>query len=405
MACKREPQPVKNLLLLADVVEKPVKTVLEGENDKDATSFGSAHLKVPDRSQTSLMDLPDEIILQVTTLLETDLVVSEDDGWCLRQATYHSRDAYTSRYRYYKAIQPLHGLILTCRRLYRISHASLYRSVSLVQPLQSRLIDSSLYSPLSSFVATTIKRPELHGKVLSLSVWLRKASDAPVVGASNGNELYHCGRELETFLSSSPFRGGEHEEWTRDLKRPTDAMLSSLALATLPNLQKARILGQKLDGLHEHAFRQDLEHLSRGLAKTHPTTLSLSGPIEHISSKFPNVTHWIFDWFFEERAFLTHGSAFRNLSTIELRASRLNNDDYFQTDPSTQYRLNTLLSSLPRLRVLDMGAVFFTLAIRIPDHVETLIMRWVNNFFLDQLRFVMILAPWILCDANSPLIV
>jgi len=144
--------------------------------------------------RTSLLDLPNELLLQIAGYLETDSVLSPNDGWNVAedgQPLDWIPDTKVSRYDHFEKLRPLWSLALTSNRLAAIAQPSLFRSVSLPQSSHPSQWSVSFISPVLGFLRTILEKPELCSRVASISLWVWKSKHISLAIGPLGPKVYN----------------------------------------------------------------------------------------------------------------------------------------------------------------------------------------------------------------------
>ncbi|KAH6865140.1 hypothetical protein BKA58DRAFT_239700 [Alternaria rosae] len=273
----------------------------------------SAHPKLTYRS---------ELLFHIASHLEPDVKISKEDGYgSTTSLALHLTDqptaippqsAAVTRQQHRGSTQSLLHLALTYKSLLPIAQESLFTNVSLPRQVQDRECDGFYPSPMLYFLRTIIERPDLVKQVRTLSIWIRRGVPIrPLQYLSESSD--HIPGSLAakmadivyTFPDGPQQYGAGHARWIQSLSCPSELMVASLILASLPQLQAAEIYAKAAPSFNLGRWEKDnvynnlgwflnreketgIHRLSQGLGMTNINSLALSTNLDWLCI---NITH------------------------------------------------------------------------------------------------------------------
>ncbi|CAO2654018.1 Nn.00g107510.m01.CDS01 [Neocucurbitaria sp. VM-36] len=388
--------------------------------DQSRDRFKASKKSIPITSRATspfLLNLPNELLSQAAGyLVPTERICKTSGfGFVLEQQEHGSQEATRLRRNHAQSLQNLLNLGLTCKRLADVAQTILYRDVSLCQPRRDLQIDKRSISAFPSFLRTIILHPELAAYVRHLAVWIFK--NKPVYLVDNFNNETACACEsclskLNSIMNTLELSHEDKTSWLKDLKRPTEVIICSLILASLPNLRTLQIYARPLhpetlvgdlrsygSPLQTRTDTLEITRLSRGLATSkHLTYLTLSPHLNGLATyaRLPTLTSLTVDFSSAHQFVSVPKSSFRNVTHLRIQAHTL---DFLPTSQSAyndtneiyrffQQKLDILLRGLRTVRTLEFESGAAASRCNIPDHVEKVVLRpaewdarqWVGEF-------------------------
>lgn len=359
-------------------------------------TFGKAPSTAPHVTKPggmTLLELPDELLLQVALYLRPTQRLSNADGFSNQLPKRTDPHSFLPLLvsPYDLTSQSLVNLALTCKRLAPVAQEVMYQDVSLPQP---RAQDDAKPSRAVSLLRTMIKRPDLASRVEHFAVWVWRGK--PINASNEG--MCACSDCIDILLKTveciqkSPIA---QREWTEHLKTPTEAMVSSLVFASLPKLKSVELylkesykdLGGAQYGWREHCLAEmnalDVRRLSDGLATTGFEALTLSTELYGMYvGSLPRVKTLTLEVPDDKRSRVASSDTyFPNVTTLKIRRPLdtpwIGN---FQLRLALRNEISKTISTFTKVRTLKLGHDIPGGTCLIPPYVEKIIVRQAERY-------------------------
>ncbi|KAF2135031.1 hypothetical protein P153DRAFT_278789 [Dothidotthia symphoricarpi CBS 119687] len=384
------------------------------ESWKDTFNLEGLYNSLPrkrttDGNSPQLLKLPDEILCHIANYLAPVEAIGKYNGYglindhCNRpsdtgttRTVLHMR-ASEARRSYATGVQTLLSLALTCKRLRSVAYDVLYRRPALPQPVDMR--NGHLVSALPRFLQTIVERPELGGLVRHLAVWLWIAYPVRQVHGADERACVcgGCTQKVRSIVDALRLPEHEKSKWLETLACPTEAMVCSLVLASLPNLQTLELYVRPLPSCWNHEVcvgsicgiekrgsdrppvmtdTSEVTVLSRGLALTRIHTLILSTDLNGLNrAGLPSLTTLTLDFSKRNPFVMVAKGSFANVATLKIQGSAMDPTGHDQPFVDHQLKLELLFSKLPQLRTLEFETGLPAGTCTIPSWIEKIIIR------------------------------
>lgn len=382
--------------------------------------------KSPHVADSPLLKLPNELLIQITSLLAPNQRVDKNGGFGLdlEQRQKFPQETIALFQSHAQNIQDILNLNLTCKRLSDVAQDVLYKDVSLLQVRLSHKQKTNL--ALTCFLRTVIKRPDLAARVRHFAVWIwknravRRTNNIPRQPKASQRDPDHvperpkpncvcetCFSKLFLIVNTTHAAFKQMTSWTRDIKAtPSEATVCALILACLPNLRNVAIYahphpaadpGQpRREGLGRREYvndasqpdNSDVVRLSYALnmakrLKELTVSTHLNGLAMH--ARLPTLTSLTLDFSSSHPFVSVPKTSFRNVTHLAIRA-RLQDFHLFnelnnlrlEYPSSFSQKLGILLRNLPSVRTLEFESGMAVSQCKIPRHVEKVVWRPVN---------------------------
>jgi len=387
---------------------EPITTVDLADELNDLTISATGN-KVCEEG-ACLTKLPNELLHQIIGYLTTAEPINAAHGFGSNTLGIYNdmklnlarRQARTGRMRI------LLDVALTCKRLAPVAQEALFASVSVPQPRQPLAADSRHHSPLTRFLYTAVNRPELASKTkdLSMLIWKGKAADQDKLRDMDKG-VCHCDQCIPTFIAALHHLNLSHAEksqWLVDLQHPTEAMICSLIITTLPNVKSVALYARIYPGhagtedtsppakptdryihqarrIHPLSDLAEITCLAQGLSVTDIQTLSLSTNLNGLHrAKLPSLAALSLDYSVSN-PFVTVGKgSFVNVTTLKLRADAP--FDFGVDATACASKLEILYKGLPSLRRVEYESAKALALCSIPPQARTMIMHGATKYVL-----------------------
>ncbi|KAH5085471.1 hypothetical protein HBH95_017140 [Parastagonospora nodorum] len=362
--------------------------------------------------KSSLLELPDELLLQIAGYLRPTQRLSSADGFPDIPPRELSPGLFEPKAeRIGLGLWGFLSLTLTCKRLAPVAGEVLYCDVSLPQlPSES----SPHCSRLISFLRTIIKHPEMASRVSHLAVWVQKGR---VLRAPNGGlcKCATCFQGLCDIVDQRlPMRGYVKSRFGKDFQCPTEAMVATVILAALPRLQSVELYFKAPKPVNTLVSRtmieqqlaskssRDMARLYLGLAASRVEKLKLSSDITFTCQRpLADIKALALEWTGRGTFPLSDVEHYPNVHTF-----RVDVPDHPMYQRQLGESLDYLLKPLPKLRTLELtspegGSIppcVKKLVIRIGDAGQFTTINWVRDHLqglqpLSKLQCIDIIWP------------
>ncbi|KAJ4374883.1 hypothetical protein N0V83_001961 [Neocucurbitaria cava] len=390
----------------------------------------------PHGTDSPLLKLPNELLIQITCLLAPNQRVDKNGGFGLDLEQRHEleeleeldeeeelfpQETIALRQSHAQNTQDILNLGLTCRRLSDVAQNVLYKKVAL---LQARISDKQKTNlALTCFLRTIIKRPDLAAYVRHFAVWIwrdrpvRRTAAVPsqpkAINQRDPDDVPQrpkpicicrtCFSKLILIVNTTHAASEQITSWTRDIKAtPSEATVCALILACLPNLRNVAIYARphpaaasgqpRPEGLAREYVNDasqpdnsDVVRLSYALNMAkHLKELTISTHLNGLAThaRLPTLTSLTVDFSSSHQFVSVPKTSFRNVTHLAIRA-RL--QDFLSTNTLNNPRLDyassfrekfgILLRNLPSIRTLEFESGTAVSQCYIPPHVEKVVLR------------------------------
>lgn len=340
---------------------------------------------------SGLLALPTEVHLQIASWLEPRVLINKHDGRVSLSYQGSDATAHDTIVEHYTQYRDLFAVSLTCKSLVHVANTILYKRVSLLSTPASikTAVNGSAWRFLR-FLQTVSTNPKLAECVREVAFCFTKDAAVSNVDFSSGAESDIIIQTL--FGPNNPY-GIKQTLWRQKLSAPTEAMICSLILLSLPKL--AGVALHARGGPHcDHwdlltrwsrhhreqntAFTEDIARLCHGLAATKIKKLYLSpglGGLDISRIIMPTLTSLELDYSGQNNFVPRGKELISSVTKLSIRGLRADHSPASSHVFRSSRRMNTVCQELQLLLTKFCNLQSIHLETGTKDFLDTIIAR------------------------------